>query len=147
MSDSARNFHATSSPCLEDATSHKVGGDWALEVEHGPNWLFVKVSGGDVDTTDPPPLAEQLMSLLEQHFTTRIVLEFDSQANMPHGQLIRQLELLDQWVGDHDGVMRLCGLSANCVRAIRRCGLGDQLRACHDREEAVFGGYRPARPR
>jgi hypothetical protein len=146
MSDSVRNAHARSSQCPEDAAFYKVGGDWALEVEHGPNWLFVKVNGGDVETSDPPPLAEQITSMLEQHFTTRIVLEFD-QVNMPHRQLIRQLELLDQWVGDHDGVMRLCGLSANCVRAIRRRGLADQLRACHDREEAVFGRYRPGQPR
>ena len=123
-----------------------MSGDSALEVEHGPNWLFVRVQGEDVQSSASPRLAQQLTSLLEEHFTTRIVLEFD-QVDIPHNQLVPQLELLDQWVGDHNGVIRLCGLSANCVRAITRRGLGDRLRACHDREEAVFGTYRPERPR
>jgi hypothetical protein len=143
--DSARAARAPSSEISGDATLGEVARDRTLEVEHGPNWLFVKVSGEDVRTSDHPPLADQLTLLLEQHFTTRVVLEFE-QVDMLHSQLIPQLERLDQWVGDHDGVMRLCGLSADCILAIRRQGLGDRLRACRDREEAVFGRYRPGPP-
>ena len=144
--DSARAACAPSSEMSGDATLGEVARDPALEVEHGPNWLFVKVSGEDAGRSDPPPLADQVTSLLEEHFTTRVVLEFE-QVDTPQTQLIPELERLNRWVDDHNGVMRLCGLSTDCVRVIRYRGLGDQLRTCHDREEAVFGRCRPGQPR
>ena len=146
MSDSAQNTDTASSRCVENDAINKAGGERTLEVEHGPNWLFVHLTGEDVGASDGPSLAEQLTLLLEEHFTTRVVLEFD-EIDVPDNQLIPQLERLDQWVGAHDGVIRLCGLPNNCVRAIARRGLGDRLQTCHNREEAVFGSYRPGRPR
>ena len=48
-----------------------------LAVERGPDWLLVRLRNLDFLAPDAPPLAEQLWSLLQQHFTYRLVLELD----------------------------------------------------------------------
>jgi hypothetical protein len=146
MPDVTQNTVGTSSRCLDNTSAQRLGNDWELEVEHGPNWLFVRVTDEPNRASASVSLAEQITSLLEEHFTTRIVLEFD-QIDMPYNQLISELESLEEWVGGHQGVLRLCGLSPACVRAIAGRGLGDRLPMCHNREEAVFSCYRPGRPR
>ena len=136
----------TSRQSGREMPARKTACDWHLEVERGPNWLFVKVNGPDVGVSDCPPLADELESMLEEHFINRLVLEIDT-VNIPRSYLAGQLELLGRWVCDHDGVMRLCGLSASWIRTLRRCGLGDQFWIYRDRREAVLGDYRPGQPR
>ena len=48
-----------------------------LEVERGPGWLLVRIANLDLAEFDTPPLAERVWSVLQQHFTYRLVLELD----------------------------------------------------------------------
>ncbi|HZZ74172.1 MAG TPA: hypothetical protein VFE24_18195 [Pirellulales bacterium] len=41
---------------------------WTLDVERGPDWLFVKVHPPAGDPFDMPPLAESVWSILEQKY-------------------------------------------------------------------------------
>ncbi len=136
--ESVLNIPSAFSQNREGANRRRAVRDWQLCVERGPNWLFVKVKGGGVKVSDMPPLSGRLRSLLEQNLTNRIVLELD-RILIPCGYMVRQLEQLDHWIRDRNGVLRLCGLRARYAKALRRHGLGVHLAFYRDRKEAVFG--------
>ncbi len=106
-----------------------------LEVERGPDWLFVRLRD---DTLDLNRVAEQLWDLLEKHFIYRIVLEMDDLKIFP-SHLMGQLVMLQKRVLQHDGALRLCGLSAECQSALHFCRLDHALPNFPTREDAVYG--------
>ena len=117
-----------------------------FEVERGPDWLLVKITKLDERTSEPPPLANAIWSLLQKHFVYRVVLELD-EVCLLDSLLIGQLAALDKRVREHDGVMRLCGLSAYNRQVLQTCRLDERLLAYEDRQEAVMAGCSPRRPR
>ena len=117
-----------------------------FEVERGPDWLLVKITSLDDNASPPPPLADALWSLLHQHFTYRVVLELD-QVDTLDSYLIGQLVTLHKRIDEHDGVMRLCGLSAQNRRVLRACRLHERLPTYQDRQMAVMAGRGPMQPR
>ena len=118
----------------------------ALDVERGPDWLLVRVRNLDWVESDAPPLAERLWRLLQQHFTYRLVLELDG-VRLLNSYLIGQLIQLYRRIEEHDGVMRLCGLSPYNRQVLHSCRLDDRLLPYEDREEAVMGRPHPTKPR
>lgn len=114
-----------------------VAPGWDLDVQRGPDWLLVKIKSQDGATAEPP-LADGLWGLLERHFTYRVVLELD-QVDVLNSYLIGQLVRLYRLICDHDGVMRLCGLSPHNLDVLRTCRLDDRFMSYRDREEAVMG--------
>lgn len=116
-----------------------------LDVERGPDCLMVRVRS--LDRTKPEtPLADQLWSVLQQHFTYRLVLEMDD-VEVLDSYLIGQLLELYRRIEEHDGVLRLCGLSPHNRRALHACRLDEHLQPYTDRQEAVMGHPRFTRPR
>jgi anti-anti-sigma factor len=101
----------------------------------------------NIDLTEPasPSLAERLWRLLQQHFTYRMVLELD-EVRLLNSPLIGQLIQLYRWIKEHDGVLRLCGLSAYNRQVLHACRLDDRFLPYQDRQEALMGGY-PKQPR
>jgi anti-anti-sigma factor len=118
---------------------------WELYVERGPDWLIVKIQSMDTGGENPP-LAELIWSLMQQHLTHRLVLELD-QIPVLNSFLIEQLTQLYRKIGKHDGVMRLCGLSAYNRRVLHSCRLDERFQPYHNRQEAVLGHSRPTQPR
>jgi len=118
---------------------------WELEVERGPDWLLVKVKNLDEFSSDPP-LADSVWELLERHFIYRVVLELD-EVSFLNSHLIGQLVRLYKLIRQHDGVMRICGLSPYNLDVLRTCRLQDRFLPYRDREEAVMGGCSPRQPR
>lgn len=117
-----------------------------LDVERGPDWLLVRVRSPDLAETDETPLADRLWGLLQQHFTYRLVLELD-EVPVLNSYWIGQLIQLYRRIATHDGVMRLCGLSSYNRQVLHACRLDDRLLPYGDRQEAVMGRPRAARPR
>ena len=117
-----------------------------LDVERGPDWLFVRAHNLDLAESDAPPLAERVWCLLEQHFTHRLVLELDD-AGALSSSLIGQLIQLYRRIEEHDGVMRLCGLSPNNRQVLRACRLDERLPPYSERREAVMCSPGPRQPR
>jgi anti-anti-sigma factor len=113
-----------------------------FDVERGPDWLLVRVRNLDQAESETPPLAERLWALLNQHFTYRLVLELD-QVRLMNSYLIEQLTQLCRWIEEHDGVLRLCGLSPRNCQVLHTCHLDDQLLPYQDRHEAVTGCPHP----
>ena len=108
-------------------------------------WLLVKIRSLESDA-GPVPLADALWRLLERHFTYRLVLELD-QVNLLNSHLIGQLVHLYKRIGEHEGVMRLCGLSPYNQQVLQTCRLHDHLLPYRDRKAAVMAGGGPGRPR
>ena len=116
-----------------------------LDVERGPDWLLVRVK--NLDPAEPEtPLAEELWSLLQQHFTYRLVLELD-EVPVLNSHLIGQLAQLCQRIEEHDGVLRVCGLSPGNCQVLHACRLDEQLLPYRDRQDAVMGCPYPRQPR
>lgn len=122
-----------------------TGSGWLLEVERGPDWLFIKPRPtGDLDRV-PFDLCEALWEQLETHFTYRLVLELDDVPELP-SRLIGQLIMLHNRIDRHGGVLRLCGLNSGCQASLELCALGGRLRNFTTRADAVLGP-RPTQPR
>jgi anti-anti-sigma regulatory factor len=119
---------------------------WDLEVDRGPDWLFVCPRPLTKDTTDRGLMADQVWALLEQSLTHRLVLELGDIGRLDD-RLIEQLLQLQQRIHANEGIMRLCGLSAENVRLLQGHKLEGQITHYCSREAAVMGQERPSRPR
>jgi len=124
----------------------KVLPGWELNVDRGPDWLIVQVQRPKSGGINPPPLAEVLWSLAEQHFTYRLVLEFNELRVLDDSMLDQLLDLHDRIVS-HGGVLRVCGLSPYNLRLLRGHPADDCLVAYDCREDAVLGSVAPHKPR
>jgi anti-anti-sigma regulatory factor len=122
-----------------------VAGGWALDVQRGPGWLFVRLNSAPEGWWQAPPLAECIWSLLQQHFVYRVVLECDEIPRFT-SEMVEQLVLLRNRIDERGGVIRLCGLSPANQDALVRCRLIERFPAYADREEAVMAS-RPTQPR
>ncbi len=118
---------------------------WQLDVDRGPGWLFIRLRPPSDSLEIDFDLAAQIWAMLTNHLTYRLVLEMDEVQYMPSA-LIGQLVLLQKRVHEHDGVLRLCGLSARCQQALHLCRLSDGLPNYEGRVEAVLGHF-PGQPR
>ena len=119
---------------------------WELEVERGPDWLIVRLVGPRRGAGGSVSLEESLWSLLEQHFTHRLVLELD-RIEVLDEKMIDQLTSLHDRICERGGVMRLCGVKPDHRRVLARRDADDRLLIYGDREHAVLGGSIPHRPR
>lgn len=142
-----------------------LSSDWVLQVERGPDWLFVRPStppdsalaedghadNGHADNgraenwQDGGSLAESVWSVVKQHFTYRVVIECDDLNDLTSG-FIAQLVSLRRRLQKHDGTLRLCGLSDGSQDVLRLCRLGELLPHFASRSQAVLA-HRPAQPR
>ncbi|MGQ9575210.1 MAG: hypothetical protein ACUVUC_07830 [Thermoguttaceae bacterium] len=118
---------------------------WELKVDRGPGWLWARLCHPDPEGSDSPPLADRLWSLLEEHFTYRLVVEMD-EIELLNSYLLGQLVLLQKRVRERGGLMRLSGLSALNQEVVRTHRLGGYLPVYSNLEEAVMG-CSPRRPR
>ena len=116
-----------------------------VDVDRGPDCLLVRVRNLD-QVDSETPLAEHLWSVLQQHFTYRLVLELD-EVQVLNSYLIGQLMQLYRRIEEHDGVLRLCGLSPHNRQVLRSCRLDESLQPYEDRQEAVMGRPHYTRPR
>jgi anti-anti-sigma factor len=118
---------------------------WNFEVERGPDWLFVRPrrQGSALDAL---PFAEQVWSLLEQQFTHRLVLEMGDVDRLD-SHLVGQLIWLYKRIHTHDGIMRICELSAANEDVLHACRLDNHFPCYQNRENAVMGCALPRQPR
>jgi anti-anti-sigma factor len=83
---------------------------------------------------------------MEQHLTYRVVLELD-EVPMFNSRFIGQLIQLYRHVAEHNGIMRLCGISPHNRVVLHQCRLDERLPPYEDRHEAIQGTWFPQRPR
>jgi anti-anti-sigma regulatory factor len=118
---------------------------WELKVDRGPDWLWVKIERPESYSVDTPPLADEVWAQLERHFVYRLVLELDGIETLD-SYLIGQIELLDERIRDHGGMLRLTGVSPFNREVLRNRGLDGRFSIYGDLTEALMGAC-PRRPR
>ena len=116
----------------------EIGPGWEMDVDRGPDWVFVTLRNPDPDATGTPPLAESLWRLLKNNASYRLVLELD-QIEVLYSYLIGQLVLLHKRIYIHGGMMRLCGLSPHNQEVLHLCRMDERFPPYASREDAVMG--------
>jgi anti-anti-sigma factor len=109
--------------------------DWGVDVDRGPDWLFVRLRPG---TQEPGDMADKLWKLADRHFVYRMVLEMDQVDVLP-SRLMGQLVTLQKRVMQRQGALRLCGLTDHCAETLHFCRLDQALPNYETRAEAVTG--------
>ena len=117
---------------------HNVDG-LELNVDRGPNWLFVKLRTREAPQGDVPQFAEKLWSISSRHFIYRLVLELEDLEELPSG-MMGQLVMLQERLSQCGGALRICGLSPEGEETLQSCQLDTALRNHASRERAVMGG-------
>ena len=123
----------------------QLASDWTIEIDRGPDWIFVKLHGPAEDAAEEKELAESLWSTMQQHMVHRIVIEMDD-VPILRSYLLGQLVMLHKRVSVAGGVMRISGLSASNEQALHVSRLSDRFPNYADRADAVMG-HRPSQPR
>ena len=118
-------------------TVHVVDG-LELNVDRGPNWLFVKLRAKKKPLVEVPQIAEKLWSISSRHFIYRLVLELEELDEL-QGGLMSQLVLLQKRLSQCGGALRICGLSPECEESLHNCHLETALPNHATRTEAVMG--------
>ncbi len=118
---------------------------WSLNVDRGPDWIFVRLHCDDALAHDATELAEQLWELLQCHLSHRMVVEMDELPRVT-SNLLGQLVLLAKRVHGAGGMLRLCGVSPGGEASIRAARLDRLFPHYGNRADAVMG-QRPRQPR
>lgn len=118
---------------------------WVLQVERGPDWLFVRPTTPPDNEYDGDSLAESVWSVVKQHFTYRVVIECDLLDGLTSG-VVAQFVGLRRRLEKHGGTLRLCGLSDPSQDVLRTCQLDDLFPQFASRSQAVLA-HRPTQPR
>lgn len=111
---------------------------YELDVDRGPNWLFVRVHPNGEPMNEPSQIADELWSISSKHFIYRLVLELDQLDELPEG-MMGQIVVLQQRLAQHGGALKLCGLSPDCAQALTRQRLEQALPNHQSRAGAVWG--------
>jgi anti-anti-sigma factor len=119
---------------------------YELDVDRGPDWLWIRIRSVEAGSFPPTSLAEEVKELVEKHFIYRVVLELHRVPELS-SQLIGELVQMNRYILKHDGVLRVCGLSPEGRAMLDICGLDDLCLEYATREEAVVGSCAPRVPR
>ncbi len=113
-----------------------TGGEFRLEIDRGPNWLFVTVHPTS-DACDLTALADELGDVAARHFIYRLVVELDAIGELGH-EVVEQLIKLRDRLEANGGALRVCGLSAPCADALEHYKLEGSLPNHPSRVSAVL---------
>jgi len=119
--------------------------EWSMEIDRGPDWLFIRLVPPRHGDTGEIALAEMIWQKMEQSFCYRVVLELDD-VEFLRSWMIGELVRLHKRVATHGGMLRLCGVSHEAQTVLRICRLTDHFPAYANRTDAVMG-HHPQSPR
>ena len=117
---------------------------WTIDLERGPDWLFVRLRPPD-GIAHEVPLAETIWELMDQSFSRRIVLEMDN-VRLLRSWVIAEIVKLHKRVCADGGLLRLCGMTDSNQEVLRISRLDDRFPQYGSRGDAVMG-RRPLQPR
>ena len=109
-----------------------------MDVDRGPNWLFVKLRTKKDPRVAVPQIADKLWAISSRHFIYRLVLELEELDELPSG-MMGQLVTLQKRLAQCGGALRICGLSPECEETLQSCHLDTALPNHASREQAVMG--------
>ena len=116
---------------------HNVDG-LELNVDRGPNWLFVKLRARETPRAEVTQFAEKVWSISSRHFIYRLVLELEDLEELPSG-MMGQLVMLQERLAQCGGALRICGLSPECEETLQSFQMDSALQNHSSRAAAVMG--------
>ncbi len=122
-----------------------VAPGWELQVERGPDGLWIKVNPSEADGWNTPPLAEAVWSVMQRHLAHRLVLELD-EIELLTSDMIGQIVVLHRRIRERGGLLRITGLSPYNQEVLRMHGLSGRFALYDNLEEAVMAGH-PRKPK
>jgi anti-anti-sigma regulatory factor len=132
----------------------QIAHGWELDIDRGPDWLFVRphsllprfaAPAEGAEDADMPDLADDIWLLVEQNFARRLVLELDDIGPLD-SFLVGQLVRLYKRFCSHGRVMRISGLSGANQKVLDECQLSGAL-PCYDSRGDAVKAARPMQPR
>lgn len=111
---------------------------WTMDLDRGPDWLFVRLRPPRHGDTHEVAMAEALWEMMDQSFTHRLVLEMDD-VWLLRSWMIGELVKLHKRVATSGGLLRLCGLNDDNQEVLRLCRLDDRFPQYGCRSDAVRG--------
>ena len=102
--------------------------EWTLDIDRGPDWLFIRPRPPQEGTNAEVPLAEMIWQKLEQCFCYRAVVELDDVPFL-RSWMIGELVRLHKRVTTQGGMLRLSGLNNEAAAVLRICRLNDRFPA------------------
>ncbi len=111
---------------------------WGLDVEAGPEWLFVTVRCQQGHTWETPPLADNIWDLVDKLSAHQLIVELQ-EVEIFHSMLIGQMIMLHKRITSQGGQMRLAGLSRQNQMALDVANLGSRFPWYRTRDDAVRG--------
>lgn len=120
-----------------EGTRGKAGGDRqaaTVAVERGPDWLFVRMTGGAV--AGQGDLTTCLWDVIREHGASRVVLELDHVETIDEA-LGGAIGEIGTRVRDAGGLIRICGLSEPKLSRLRRVAAAARVPHFVTRSEAV----------
>jgi anti-anti-sigma factor len=118
---------------------------WTLEMDRGPDWLFIRPVPPSGAESAEVELAEVIWDRMQQQFVHRVVLDMDN-ITLLRSWLIGQLVMLHKRVVTSGGMVRLCGMSDGNQQVLRMVRLDDRFPQYGTRGDAIMG-HRPNQPR
>lgn len=115
-----------------------ISAGWSMDVDRGPEWLFVRLHCPGDGKCDGVKLAQFLWLQLEQQFTRRLVLELD-ELPMIRSAFLGELVSLYKRIVTKGGCLRLVGLSESNQEVLKLTRLNARLPNFGDRAKAVMG--------
>jgi anti-anti-sigma regulatory factor len=114
-----------------------VAGGYELDVDRGPNWLFVRVQPVGRPAKEATQIADEIWSISSKHFIYRLVLEMDEFDSIPEDMMGQIVELQER-LAQHGGSLKLCGLSPECAESLHERQLDRSLPTHGTRADAVL---------
>jgi anti-anti-sigma factor len=114
------------------------------DVQRGPDWLFVRLTGEATLASDNE-IADGLWDMLRRHFAHRMVVELNEIPQLSNC-LLAQLVTLGDRIKETGGMLRLSGLSPEAREELHAAQLDRLLPCFADCNSAVMGN-RPLQPR
>ncbi len=115
-----------------------ISNGWGLDVEVGPEWLFITVRCQRGHTWETPPLADNIWELVDKLSAHQLIIELQ-EVEILHSLLIGQMILLHKRITSQGGLMRFAGLSSQNQMALDVANLSGRFPWYHTRDEAVAG--------
>jgi hypothetical protein len=116
---------------------HMVDG-LELNVDRGPNWLFVRLRNRHKPWAKTPQIADKLWSISSRHFIYRLVVELDELDELP-AEWLDELAQLQERLAECGGALRICGLSPECEETLCESHYDTTLPNHVSRTDAVMG--------
>ena len=112
------------------------GRESSIEVERGPDWLFVRVAGAAV--AGQGELTRSVWEAIREHGASRVVLELDHVDTIDEA-LGGAIGEIGTRVRDAGGLIRICGLSEPKLARLRSVAAAAGVPHFDTRSDAVGG--------